>query len=312
MNRRIVAVFAAVAAIGVPLGIWSTAKREPAAAKTDRVTVPATDRNRAEHKLIAADHATEPTFVGREVCRECHAENYKLHGQHGHAHTFAVVDGEIADKFAGRAFDAGELFGTYTYGSNEQGLFARLRDKVGDEPFPLQYATGSGHHAITLLTLIADAEKGTVGLEHRVSWFRQHDQLGLTPGQLDGVPDTLGEMFGNRHEDRDAQVCVLSRHHRRHCGPENRQPYSQRELRKMPRSGQRACATSEIDTHASCFLGWSRRLGYGVRDTALRRLPSVAQSQFREKSCASIRRRWHGSSRSVCCAANVMLPPPAI
>ena len=162
----------------------------------------------AEPVAAAEVVVTDPTYVGREVCRECHAENYKLHGQHGHAHTFAVVDGEIADKFAGRTFDAGELFGTYTYESNEQGLFTRLRDKVGDEPFPLQYSLGSGHHAITLLTLIPDAEKGTVGLEHRVSWFREHDQLGLTPGQVDGVPDTLGEMFGNRHEDRVMHKCV--------------------------------------------------------------------------------------------------------
>ena len=27
----------------------------------------------------------EPTFVGRQVCRECHAENFALHAQHGHA-----------------------------------------------------------------------------------------------------------------------------------------------------------------------------------------------------------------------------------
>ena len=110
-------------------------------------------------------------YVGREVCRECHAENYDLHGMHGHAHTFALAsDEKVAAKFAGRDFDYGEPYGRYEYEQDEDGLSVRLSGEVADA-FPLQFALGSGHHAITLLSLAKDAEKGTVAYEHRGSWF---------------------------------------------------------------------------------------------------------------------------------------------
>ncbi len=43
------------------------------------------------HTVAFADSPTEPTLVGREICRECHAENYAFHSKHGHASTFHLV-----------------------------------------------------------------------------------------------------------------------------------------------------------------------------------------------------------------------------
>ena len=147
-------------------------------------------------------------YVGREVCRECHAENYNLHGVHGHAHTFALAsDEKVASKFAGRDFDYGPPYGRYEYEQDEDGLSVRISgERKG--AFPLQYALGSGHHAITLLSLAKDAEKGTVAYEHRGSWFRDRDRLGPTPGQPLSEPESESERFGMKHVDNVMQKCI--------------------------------------------------------------------------------------------------------
>ena len=147
-------------------------------------------------------------YVGRDVCRECHAENYDLHGMHGHAHTFALAsDDKVASKFAGRDFDYGDPYGRYEYEQDEDGLSVRISGE-SEGSFPLQYALGSGHHAITLLSLAKDAEKGTVAYEHRGSWFRDRDRLGRTPGQPLTVPESESERFGMKHVGNVMQKCI--------------------------------------------------------------------------------------------------------
>ncbi len=160
---------------------------------------------------VEATAATEPTLVGREVCAECHEENYHDHAKSGHASTFASTrDSKIAqEKFVGKTFDAGEPYGTYAYQSDDSGLFAMLPEKFGDDPFPLQFALGSGHTGITFLSLIPDAEDGTIGIEHRVSWYNAEDRLNLTPGHKDKVPEVGAEYFGDPHRDKRLHGCVF-------------------------------------------------------------------------------------------------------
>ena len=185
-----------------------------------RAAFPSTDLVAQDSKLPAESAADlngdtgvetnpfENGYVGREVCRECHAGNYDLHAMHGHAHTFALAsDKEIASKFAGREFDYGEPHGRYEYMQNEDGLSVRIPGQ-SEEAFPLQYALGSGHHAITLLSLAKDAEKGTVAYEHRGSWFRDGDRIGRTPGQPLTVPESEAERFGMKHVDNVMQKCI--------------------------------------------------------------------------------------------------------
>ncbi|QDV84374.1 hypothetical protein TBK1r_33190 [Stieleria magnilauensis] len=157
--------------------------------------------------VAPAVKAAEPTYVGRRVCLECHSENHQLHSHHGHATTFrSTKDPEVAGKFVGKSYDAGEPFGTYTYHADDQGLFVRIPEKFGDQPFRLEYALG--HKSMTLLSLLPDPDEGTVALEHRVSWMAAADSLGKTPGQHDGIPETAAELFGHRHEGRIMRKCV--------------------------------------------------------------------------------------------------------
>jgi hypothetical protein len=148
--------------------------------------------------------------VGKQVCKECHAENFQLHADHGHALTFAAVhDSDVGKQFAGKTFDAGEPYGSYTYHTDEQGyLFATLPHKFGDKPFPLQYALGSGHQGITLLTLVPDAELGTAGIEHRVSWYPAEDGLNISPGHSKKTPHADIEFFGDTARGEPLERCV--------------------------------------------------------------------------------------------------------
>jgi hypothetical protein len=150
----------------------------------------------------------KPTLVGREVCKECHSENFDLHAHSGHASTFfSASDPRIADKFVDRKFDSGEPFGSYSYFVDEHGLHAR-RNGSEEETFPLQYALGSGGRGITFLSLLDDSADGTSGIEHRVTWFGTDHELGITPGQHDHVPGTELELFGVAHVGESLQNCV--------------------------------------------------------------------------------------------------------
>ena len=155
--------------------------------------------------------SAKPTLVGREVCRECHAENYHLHADSGHASTFiSTRDSKIAmEKFVGKTFDSGEPYGTYTYKSSDEGLVALLPEKFGDDPFPLEYAVGSGHVGVTFLSLLPDEQDGTIGIEHRVSWFSTTDQMNLTPGHVGKVPENGAEFFGDPHRGKRLHDCVF-------------------------------------------------------------------------------------------------------
>lgn len=152
----------------------------------------------------------ESTYVGKDVCRKCHAENFRLHQQSGHASTFeSTQTSNIAKKFVGTSFDAGPPYGSFTYAADNDGLYALNRDQFGDDHFPLQYAIGSGHHAVTLFSLIPDVEGGTVGIEHRVSWYASDDRLSVTPGQSDEAPDDEAEFFGETIRGKDMHGCVF-------------------------------------------------------------------------------------------------------
>lgn len=152
----------------------------------------------------------QPAYVGKHVCKECHRKNFELHSRHGHAATFASTrEPEIAAKFMDKTFDAGDEFGEFTYGSDENGLYVQLRDKLGDKRFPLPFALGSGHVGITPFTLMPHPEFGTVGIEHRASWMNATNQLAATPGQRpDRVKQSVAELFGERHEGVVMHKCV--------------------------------------------------------------------------------------------------------
>ncbi|MEM8668780.1 MAG: multiheme c-type cytochrome [Planctomycetota bacterium] len=166
-------------------------------------------RPRATPLANSAIDGQSPTYVGKDICKECHAENHKLHSVHGHAHTFRMAnEPEVIEKFSGRTYETPEGYGTYSYDVVDGQLVAKIPEKFGDQPFALQFALGSGHHGMTLFSLVPDSKFGTVGIEHRASWYHKGDLLGATPGQLHTQPETPSELFGQRHVGEVMRKCV--------------------------------------------------------------------------------------------------------
>ncbi len=210
-RRNIVVAIVALLAIGGVLLI----SRWPEQVDRDQETVDKVAKPAPAPPPTPTEQPTTPagpgklTLVGRQVCKECHAENFELHAAHGHASTLALVrDLDVSEKFAGKTFDAGEPYGSYSYHTDEQGrLFATLPHKFGDEPFPLQYALGSGHNGMTFLTLMPKEGGGTAGLEHRVSLFGD-GRLDISPGHEKKLPREGIEFFGNTILDAPLDKCV--------------------------------------------------------------------------------------------------------
>jgi hypothetical protein len=207
LNSRVVAGIFAFAFVGI---LWGTLSFEPVQDHARELPESANlDSNTDEAPAQSIANRSTPTYVGRETCRECHAENYELHAKHGHANTFRSASApEVVSKFVGKSYDTEREYGTYTYHANEDGLFARIPERFGEESFPLQYALGSGHLGFTLLSLMPDPKEGTVAIEHRASWYREGDQLGPTPGQVHTKPETLRELFGQEHHGDVMRKCV--------------------------------------------------------------------------------------------------------
>ncbi|WP_146577165.1 multiheme c-type cytochrome [Neorhodopirellula pilleata] len=159
-------------------------------------------------RIVDAQAEQAPTFVGKQVCAECHQSNFHLHAASGHATTLRPASEPIvAEHFIDEAYDAGESFGTYRYLLEPDGLSV-TSGEYSERAFPLEYAFGSGHNAITLVTLVADEDGKTVGMEHRATWFSSNDCLGPTPGQHDAPPEFSAEVFGFKKTSQEISECI--------------------------------------------------------------------------------------------------------
>ena len=165
--------------------------------------------------------AAAAELVGKQVCAECHQENFHLHSQSGHASTFTLTkDPKIKQLFGNKTVDAGDGFGFYRYDITASGLTARAVDMpqpnsvepkdAADKPkeLPLPYALGSGRNAVTLFALVPDPTNGNAIIEHRVSWFHSHGGFGFTPGHTGHVAETPWEHFGQTLRGERMDRCV--------------------------------------------------------------------------------------------------------
>jgi hypothetical protein len=150
------------------------------------------DSTLRREKLPLAD------IVGSRACRECHPEVFDAWQQTGHAVTFRPAhEVPFIGKLNGYRFHDRYRNVTFHYHVTENDVEVSIPAVFGAERFPLQYAFGSGAHAISFLTLLPDVNGGSLGLEHRVSWYRETGSFDLTPKheELDD-PVQDSEMFG--------------------------------------------------------------------------------------------------------------------
>lgn len=147
-------------------------------------------------------------FVGHMTCAECHSEIHSVHIATPHANTFASTsESPIAQQFCGRTMSTGGKYGTYEYQCDDEGLVVDIQERRDGRLFPLEYAVGSGKHAVTFLTLLPDGNE-TIGVEHRMTWFRASGESGITPGQNADVPERAVDYFGRVFRGQDMRRCV--------------------------------------------------------------------------------------------------------
>jgi predicted CXXCH cytochrome family protein len=156
---------------------------------------PAPDGNAAQ---LNSDGPPANAFLGDAACAECHEDQMRAHALSGHSHTILpAADASIASKLHGTTFHDPDRDVEFRYTFDDEGLSASLPGLFGGEKFPIDYAFGSGLHAVTFMTLVPDLSipGESLGIEHRMSWITGHG-AGVTPQDLPAEIHSDVEYFG--------------------------------------------------------------------------------------------------------------------
>lgn len=149
-------------------------------------------------------------YVGDRACRGCHPGEAAHHAGSGHARTLRPAGRHpIARTLDGLAFADPQVPGaTWSFALDGEDL--RL-DRAGDggEPraFLLDYALGSGNHAVTFVSLDATDPSRPASVERRVSYFGQTKAPGVTPGQDLGIATPGLTADGMAHGPAETILC---------------------------------------------------------------------------------------------------------
>ena len=168
--------------------------------------------NNSEHRKLTEKAAPAPKrpphLVGHSKCAACHPEIAEEHALSGHSATFSLTsEWDLSDKLHGRMITSknGE---EYKYTSDSQGLAVALPKRFGNRLFPLDYALGSGKHAVTFLTLLQEPDGETIAIESAHTWFHSDDQLHPTPGQSSHIASRDVEFFGKIFRQDVMRDCI--------------------------------------------------------------------------------------------------------
>lgn len=148
-------------------------------------------------------------LVGTARCVQCHEEQARDHALSGHSRTFhRTLESPVAMSLCGKSVPAADGYHRFVYECDDEGLMVGIPDLFGGRLFPLDFALGSGDHAVTFLSLQPNLDGDTVGIEHRMTWYRSRDALGLTPSHDTAVPQVDIEYFGRMHTPEVTRNCI--------------------------------------------------------------------------------------------------------
>jgi Cytochrome c554 and c-prime len=168
----IVVGFVGVTLLGAVLA-WATWGGGP---KTERV--PLTVGRRVDPRI--AD------YVGDRACRQCHPGETALFSRSGHSQTLRPAASlPRAQWLDGRRVADPERPGVaWTYALRDGQLSVDRNEQGKTEHYVIDYAFGSGHHAMTFVSMLDRDPTHPAALEHRLSYYSQSDSLDLTPGHV--------------------------------------------------------------------------------------------------------------------------------
>jgi hypothetical protein len=115
-----------------------------------------------------------------------------------------------AERLSGATFKDPERAGTnWTYRLQDGEFSIERRAAAEVERFPIDYALGSGHHAVTFVTLTNRTPDRPTMLEHRLTVFTDRQAPDITPGQ--GEAQALKKpgigASGRRFESAETLKC---------------------------------------------------------------------------------------------------------
>jgi Cytochrome c554 and c-prime len=166
----------------------------------------------ADHRQSDSKSGVDPSYslyVGERVCSECHPGEAALHRRSGHAKTLrSVAQIGWERQLDGAVTEDPERPGVFWKFTKQDGQYWTERTGAGAvERFVIDYAFGSGRHAITFVSLVDRDPLRPVCREHRLSFFAHTQSAGLTPGL-----SLAGHAAGNSesgcvHSTAETQNC---------------------------------------------------------------------------------------------------------
>ncbi len=152
-------------------------------------------------------------LVGDRACEECHSGEVVQHGKSGHSKTLRrIEDVAVAKALDGRTVADPERAGESWHYAVRPGRGVEVSHVKGEpsvEQSLLEYAFGSGKHALTFVAVADKTPRKTSGLEHRLTHFHAQNRLGVTPGQVPGsdVPASSIVATGRTLDDEHMRKC---------------------------------------------------------------------------------------------------------
>lgn len=149
------------------------------------------------------------SYVGDRSCRECHPGESALHARSGHSRTLRPAAATAAARrLDGMSVPDPERPGISWAFALRGDRFTTTR-REGDDvrAIPIEYAFGSGRHAVTFGTLVDRDPAHPCLLEHRLTAFAHDDRPGLTPGQSLSGHAEGNTPAGRRHSPENTRKC---------------------------------------------------------------------------------------------------------
>ncbi len=162
---------------------WVTADR-------DRSLEPSGPTPARSNAAKTEHQALVESLVGDRACRECHPGECALHSRSGHSKTLRIgaAHNPVA-KLSGAKFNDPEQKGVvWAYSVQGDKLTVERIENGKSDTFPIDFAFGSGHSGVTFVSVHMPTGRlgESVDLEHRVSYYANRKNFGITPGQEKG------------------------------------------------------------------------------------------------------------------------------
>jgi Cytochrome c554 and c-prime len=148
-------------------------------------------------------------YVGDRSCRECHPGESAAHSRSGHSRTLRAAN-QVASarNLDGREVADPERAGVSWRFNFGEGRLSTERLEAGQsERFSIEYAFGSGRHALTFVSLLDRDPANPSLIEHRLTEFAHAGDLGLTPGQKEETHNSGNTPHGRVHDAWNTLKC---------------------------------------------------------------------------------------------------------